>query len=493
MSAPPVSPYFFDRELRNGVPDMATLTRRLMRWQEWARDRWACSTPCSSGRFGVDGVITNGNSHAFYVAPPPVPCRRLSFRFKADSDQGSVVATIRSRRTGLVLEQVTVAGLSGADGSGTVTVDAPDIIDLSVSATGDNGISAFSAWWDLRAEAPAGVTLPTTWSTIAPGFVTAGRADSVHLLRWLALASNQMLADRPPMAICAGHVASAMSIPLVVSPRVPSLTVKVLCETGALTPSAFLHYYTPALGAGTTYNAAGAPGAWSWATITIPIQGHPQNSLVHVDLRSTSADIRSILVYENEPTGTDIGQTVPAAFIAPATQQILSRAPILADADSGAARTRGRKALVENLYWLLAHKTRVLMCETAGQYHNAAATDGTLLRFRIRTAADGITRQIRVRANLSPGAGYPGNGQTFGWGQYASDNGGAASWKMVSEAGPVAQDGWVAEEVHSVASGSEFVYRRRRQNPNAEVQSAENIQGVVFEQLPSGTPVTAWP
>jgi hypothetical protein len=480
MTAPTVPAIGFslaDAEFRNGLPDQAALTRRIMSWQSWAHRRLTRATPADGGFWSTEWV-SNGGFMTFYVPPPPVACRRLAVWVRARTMNGDVVVTVRSLRTGLVLTAITLSGASsGQWASGTVTVDAPDVVKVSVQCVPTDYVTAVSMWWDLEAEAPAGVTIEPTWpAALSQAYLAANRPDSAYVLRWIARRANQLLAHRSPMVVASVYPKAGAVIMLRISPRTPSLTIRA---AGGGT-SARLTYLSPALGTGTLYNGVG--GADGWETITVPIQGHPQTAPIRAELFVSGSSLSAFSVFEDEPTAADLGlpggETVPAAFIEPSV--VLSGSPILANLDGAGGAGAGRLALLKNMIWLLAHKTRTLVCASARWSSGAQQRI-----YRVRTANDGLTKKIRIRVRSGPGVGYPSSTQKFGWGWLDNENGGGGGggWVDLGLAPPVDSDAWRAFDANSLPPNSEWTYRRHWSNPSAEAFMAECGYGAAFEEI----------
>lgn len=505
MSFPALVPFLFDREVYNGVPDSATLTRRLMRWQKWARGRWTRVSP-------MDGpIVTAGPGFSvwtpkspFFVPAPAVPCRTLRGWVAYSTGGAWLAIRFVSRRTGRILHESTIS--SGAYSEIVLTgVDAPDVIDFYVQGSASFTLYALGLWWDVRGEgALPGVTYDSAWgSWLSQSFYSAGRADSSYLLRWLARKANQLVADRPPMAVCRGGGPGATAyFPVLVSPLVPSIKVySSSTSTARFRKMSDLSY--------------SGNYAFSGGVATIPT-AFSEPTAVMVEVSGGIASPWYVTIVETPASATDLGlpgaETVPASFVDLADASLLARTPIRADQDALGSAAIGRAALVKNLVWLAAKKTRVLAC--AGDT-TILSGSGVGPRRLFVASDDGWEKQIRLRAMkernyVVPGPGpiAPGN-QNIAWAEWTDDNGSspASTWKDL-DGEPV--PGYETEQTpsgllytmesiasatvaHKLAANASFFYRRRWYNPDTDAYPYEDFLGGIVEELPDGTPLTSWP
>ena len=346
MSIPGIVPWIQDREVYAGVPDTATLTRRLVRWTNWARGRLTRATPCdapyrSGGLYPpYPGVTTRVGS--FLVLPSPLPCRTLKAWVTHSGGAGVDYVEFRSRRTGRVLGRSATWDQTTIDTSCTLTgVDAPDVVEVHFPcASGTGRLGSIGAYWDARAEAPSGVTLDAAWGTMLKfGWASAGRTDGAFFLRWLARRANQMMADRPRQVVATANARSGsegvMLTGLRVAAKVPSIRIRIRAN-GAAAPAWTALDPAGASGNGTAFSGPDANGYYT-STITTGF-AVPTTIRVYWSVPSTSPAIFTpgpvytpIIITEDEPTATSLGlvggDAVPGAFTALEERAMVSRTP----------------------------------------------------------------------------------------------------------------------------------------------------------------------
>lgn len=521
MSAPGNVPYFFDAELRNDLPDSAALARRLVRWQRWCYERMTGQTPCwarASRTFQSTGPPAH--AYRFYVPAPPAPNRTLRVWFTDAIAASNGTVGFRSQRTGTI-QWVDPSRTDGSGRTATITIDAPDIVDVYVrwkSGTSPFYLANLSAWWEpVGASDVPGVTLDTSWAAISQNAVAALRPDSTYLLRWLARKANQLMNDRQRAVF--SSAASGRRY-LRIAPFVPGLTIWVYIKSSAAR-TYFFNFYD-ADGSGAPYAASSVlnvPGdnTWAWRSLTFAT-GYTTGRTVSIAGVPSGAgtSIAAIAIEEDQPTavslGLPAGETIPAAFVEVDDLSIRGRSAIWADLDAASSRAHGRKALVENMVYLWAKKVRTLYVEnpiapglTFGSGTVFANTEPPSYQtqeiVRYRATPDGWAKQLRVAGSAAIGdnAGVPytdSGGQGIAIGQWAAENGGAGVLKTLTTRIPAKEwpNEWYVEEAPAVASGAAFIFRHLLMNPPAVGQPVKAFaNGLVVEELPKGTATTAWP
>jgi hypothetical protein len=514
MTAAAVVPFFLDAETRAGIPDSAFLARRLARWQRWCRERMTGQTPCGARRTGAQALSEVPQKWcSAYVPAPPTPSRVLRIWWNEANNASEGDIGIRSRRTGTT-QWLNVAPVYNKRKTGTVVVDAPDTLDVMIrwKSPGNPGSSyypeAIGAWWEpLTSALVPGATFEP-WSAISQSFYAAGRADSAHALRWLARRANQIASDRQRPVFSFGQGTSGMNALSFfrVAPGVPSVTVWVYCK-GTASSVASATLYDPATNTQLATGSVPVPGdaTWAWRSFSIAM-GYATSKVFYASVvAGANVQIASVSVEEAPLTaaalGLPPGETVPAAFVDLDDPSLLGGTPLLADAAYGGSRARGRKALVENMVWLAANKVRTVWVTSAfspwPSYGGAFASavypaNGNPLNWqtqdviRFRATPDGWTKQLRIAGGVYSDVASTEQGIAT-----AEDNGTIVGSTRVPTGAPTQ---FYVEEAASVASGADVTLRRILTNPPPQNESVDAFSdGLTIEELPMGTPTTAWP
>ena len=155
------------------------------------------------------------------------------------------------------------------------------------------------------------------------------------------------------------------------------------------------------------------------------------------------------------------------------------------------------------MVWLLAKKTRVL---ASVSNRDSLAVAGSRLNYVLAAAADGWAKQIRCyagrRRQISAGLAVAEGKQQFAWAKWADPTWTDLAYEPVPEdsrlypdtAGAYTQPiEWISTDDHQMASGEERLVYRHWLNPDSDAVYAEASEGGCFEELPDGTPLTAWP
>jgi hypothetical protein len=516
MSSPSFVTSFLDAETRPGTPDTAVLARRLARWQRWARERMTGQVPCSSRVNGPSATLATPVTtwSRFYVPAPPTPNRMLRVWWRAAYPTGTL--GIRSSRTGTV--QWIAATDYGGLSSGTVTVDAPDVLEVLCKHVGSAPEPYYptflSAWWETLSSALVPGATFEGWSAVSQNFYAAGRSDSAYLLRWLARKANYLTSDRQRCVYSNSDNGPGAYGIFRISAKLPSVRVWVYAKASADRNISVVFYDTPGAGLFTTIIAMGSiavPGddTWAWRSVTIPC-GFATGHVVHMSVSQPNTSIASVSVEEDQYTaaalGLPAGETVPAAFVDLDDALLLGGMPIVADTVYGGSRARGRKVLVENMIWLAANKVRTLWSRSvwspggtygqAGYLHPANTTPldfQTLDVVRYRATPDGWAKQLRIASGAFLRSGYSTTTQGVATGHGLGDDGATAT-KLLSTVVPASlMPSWTVEEAPAVAAGQAFTFRRILVDPPAVGQAEiARSDGLTIEELPMGTPTTAW-
>jgi hypothetical protein len=518
MSAPGTVPYFYDAELRNELPDSSAFARRIVRWQRWCYERMTGQTPCWARPSSTyqSSSTTPAHAYRFYVPAPPTPNRTLRLWW-IDTNNGSTgMVGLRSQRTGTIqwLDPVATDGSYGR--TATVTIDAPDVVDVYVKwKTGTSlpyYVTSISAWWEPAgtSEVP-GVSFDTSWAAISQAAVAALRPDSAYLLRWLARKANQLMNDRQR---CVFSAASTGQRYMRIAPFTPGLTIWVYVRSSTASTYRLDFYDVGNLSPYASSSILNVPGdnTWAWRSLTLTTGYTAGRTVKWVGIPGANVSVASIAIEEDQPTavslGLPAGETIPAAFTSVDDVALRARASIWADTDASGSRAHGRQALIENMIFLWAKKVRTIWVENPlsppGTYGTGTVFGNTnppsyqtqeIVRFR--ATPDGWAKQLRIAGSAAVVTGQAdAAGQGVAIGQWPAENGGAGGLKTLTTRIPVQvwPNAWYVEEAPAVASGSAFYFRSLLMNPPTVGQAVRAMaNGLVIEELPFGTPVTAWP
>jgi hypothetical protein len=445
---------------------------------------------------------------------------RVWWKENANASTGTI--GLRSQRTGTMQWLNAASTPDYKTRTAAVTIDAPDIVDVYVKWMSGVGVpyspTSLAAWWEPASGAQVpGVTFDTTWKAISQAAVYPGRPDSTYVLAWLARKANQLMNDRQRVVLSVGGGAGHMRI----APFVPGLTVWLYVKS-SVARTYYINFYDIAnpvpFGQSSVLNVPG-DNTWAWRSVTFPAGFTAERVVLWSQVKSgPEVTIASIAFEEDQPTaaslGLPVGETIPAAYTDVDDVSLRARIGIWADRDAGGSRAHGRKALVENMIWLWASKVRTLWNENLispwpvygggtvfGNTDPPSNQTQEIVRFR--ATPDGWTKQLRVAGSSSigfdggTGQPYPDTGgQGIATGQWAAENGGAAALKTLTTRVPLQEwpNEWWVEEAPGVAAGAAFIFRTLLMNPPAAGQPVKAFaNGLVVEELPYGTAVTAWP
>jgi hypothetical protein len=435
-TAPFARPFFRDAEYRNGMPDLAQLTRRLMRWAQYEKDRdllWTPSDPqvpklnqaCVNSCTDADGDVYVGT---MIVPENNLPGTNLTMRYCLALATGpcSAYLTFRVRSTG----ETRVYSLGSVVFSGTEVLQRGFITDFYMPTAGLDSIDVFirtenvgntvsirslSAWWsnDVTTWGASGVTDPGSALLLNQNAYALTDADSTYHYRTLARACNVFALGTPRMACNrwfgpwrqTGPVTGAIlgEYGFILPAFCSSLTVSLLHKNAGATPptvNAYLYDETGVnAGSGSIITSGSvAPAQVTYyTTITIALtftpSAKPRRAMLLINATAVSgstAILPTVGVWEEYPSAADLG--IPSSE-RPATPY--GTFPSLVEPSSGTDMTKVQKtSLIQALEWVWTWRRRgSLVCDS--RYQVPDATYGST-KYQLQFSLNEMASTFRV-------------------------------------------------------------------------------------------------